>query len=189
MTPQTAPKWIKPAVDFGPILIFFVVSKVAGIMAGTAVIIVATLLALGLGYWATRRLAVMPLVTAIVVTVFGGLTLWFDDETFFKMKPTIVQALFAVILFGGLLLKRPTLQYVLGEALKLTDEGWWQLTRRYAFFFVAMAVLNEIVWRHVSTDTWIDFKVFGILGLTVLFSLTQMPLMKRHMIETGGEQS
>jgi intracellular septation protein len=184
MTPQNAPKWIKPAVDFGPLAVFFIVSKLGNIMQATAAVIVATLLALALGYWATRRVALMPLVTAIVVTIFGGLTLWFNDETFFKMKPTIVQALFAAILLGGLLLKRPTLQYVLGDTLKLTDAGWLTLTWRYAVFFIAMAVLNEIVWRHVSTDLWVDFKVFGILGLTVLFSLSQMPLLKRNMIET-----
>jgi intracellular septation protein len=188
MTPQTAPKWIKPVVDFGPLLVFFIAYKMDGLMTATLALIIATLLALAVGYAVTRKLAIMPLVTAIVVTIFGGLSLWLHDGIFIKMKPTIVQGIFAVILFGGLILKRPTLQFVMGEALKLSDAGWRQLTWRFAIFFTAMAILNEIVWRNVAEDTWINFKVFGILGLTMLFSLAQMPLMKRHMVETTPDQ-
>jgi intracellular septation protein len=184
MTPKNAPKWIKPLVDFGPLAVFFVAYKMGGLMAATLALIVATLVALAIGYWATRRLAAMPLVTAIIVVIFGGLTLWLNDGVFIKMKPTIVQGIFALLLFGGLILKRPTLQYVMGEALRLSDSGWRQLTLRFALFFTFMAILNEIVWRNVSEDLWIDFKVFGIFGLTILFTLAQMPLMKRHMIET-----
>jgi len=189
MAAATSPKGIKFLVDFGPLAVFFVAYKVGGLMPATLALIIATLVALAIGYWATRKLALMPLVTAVIVTIFGGLTLWLNNDIFIKMKPTIVQGFFAVILFGGLLLKRPTLQFVMGEALKLTNDGWRQLTLRFALFFTGMAILNEIVWRNVPEDLWIDFKVFGILGLTVLFSLTQMPLMKRHMIDTGGEQS
>lgn len=189
MTPQNAPKWIKPVVDFGPLAVFFIAYKTGGLMPATLALIITTLAALALGYWATRRLALMPLVTAVVVTIFGGLTLWLQNDIFIKMKPTIVQAFFALILFGGLILKRPTLQFVMGEALKLTEDGWRLLTFRFALFFTFMAILNEIVWRNVAEDLWIDFKVFGILGLTVLFSLSQMPLMKRHMIDTSSEQS
>jgi intracellular septation protein len=147
-----------------------------------------TVACLAIGYWATRQISPMQRVTAAVILVFGTLTLVLHDNSYAKMKPTVIQALFAILLFGGLLLKRPTLQYVLGDALKLTDEGWNQLTWRYAFFFAGMAILNEIVWRNFSENAWVDFKVFGILGLTILFSLMQMPLMKRHMIDTGGEQ-
>lgn len=187
MTPQNTPKWIKPVVDFGPLLVFFIAYKMGGLMPATLALIIATLVALAVGYWATRRLALMPLVTAVIVTIFGGLTLWLQNDIFIKMKPTIVQAFFALILFGGLVLKRPTLKFVLGEALRLTDAGWRHLTLRFALFFSAMAILNEIVWRNVAEETWIDFKVFGILGLTMLFSLSQVPLMKRHMIDPGGE--
>jgi intracellular septation protein len=182
--PANSPKGIKFLVDFGPLAVFFVAYKVAGLMQATIALIVATVIALAIGYVATRRLALMPLITGLVVLVFGGLTLWFNDGIFIKMKPTIVQGIFAVLLFGGLLLKRPTLQYVMGDALQLTDDGWRILTFRFALFFTSMAILNEVVWRNVSEDLWIDFKVFGILGLTILFSLSQMPLMKRHMIET-----
>ncbi|MBL8710443.1 MAG: septation protein A [Rhodospirillaceae bacterium] len=183
MPPKPAPKWLKPVVDFGPIILFFIAFKMAGLMAATAILVGATILLLALNYAITRHVALMPLVTAIVVTIFGGLTLWLDDERFVKLKPTIVQALFALILFGGLILRRPTLKYVLGEALKMSDDGWRQLTWRFALFFTAMAILNEIVWRTVSTDLWVDFKVFGIIGLTMLFSIAQVPLMKRHMVE------
>jgi len=182
--PAHSPKGIKFLVDFGPLAVFFVAYKVAGLMQATIALIVATVIALAIGYVATRRLALMPLITGLVVLIFGGLTLWFNDGVFIKMKPTIVQGIFAVLLFGGLLLKRPTLQYVMGDALQLTNDGWRILTFRFALFFTSMAILNEIVWRNVSEDLWIDFKVFGILGLTILFSLSQMPLMKRHMIET-----
>ena len=187
MTPKSTPKWIKPVIDFGPLLVFFIAYKIGGLMPATLALIITTLVALTLGYWTTRRLALMPLVTAVIVTIFGGLTLWSKNDIFIKMKPTIVQAIFAIILFGGLILKKPTLQFVLGEALRLTDSGWRQLTLRFALFFTAMAILNEIVWRNVAEAIWIDFKVFGILGLTMLFSLTQVPLMKRHMIDPGGE--
>lgn len=189
MAGTTSPKGVKLLVDFGPLAVFFVAYKLGGLMPATLTLIVTTLVALAFGYWATRRLALMPLVTAVIVTIFGGLTLWLNNDIFIKMKPTIVQALFAIILFGGLILRRPTLQFVLGEALKLTDDGWRKLTLRFALFFAGMAVLNEIVWRNVAEATWIDFKVFGILGLTMLFSISQMPLMKRHMIDSSGEHS
>ncbi|MBI2253640.1 MAG: septation protein A [Proteobacteria bacterium] len=183
MAGASSSKGIKLLVDFGPLVVFFIAYKAAGLMSATVALIIATVIALAIGYIATKRLAIMPLITAVVVVIFGGLTLWFNDAVFIKMKPTIVQGIFAVLLFGGLALKRPTLQYVMGDALQLTEAGWRILTLRFALFFTAMAILNEIVWRNVSEDLWIDFKVFGILGLTILFSLSQMPLMKRHMIE------
>ncbi len=184
MAGAPSPKGIKLLVDFGPLIVFFVAYKIAGFMAATISVMAATFIALAIGYAVTRRIAVAPVITAIVIAIFGGLTLWLQDETFFKMKPTIVQGVFALLLFGGLALKRPTLQYVMGDALQLTREGWRLLTLRFALFFTVMAILNEIVWRNVSEELWIDFKVFGIFGLTILFSLSQMPLMKRHVIET-----
>lgn len=184
MSPKNAPKWIKPVVDFGPLVLFFIAFKLYDLRVATAVVMAATLACIAIGYWVTRQVSPMQRVTAVVFLIFGTLTLVLHDNSYIKMKPTVVQALFAALLFGGILLKRPTLQYVLGDALKLTDYGWRQLTWRYAFFFTFMAVLNEIVWRNFSEDAWVDFKLFGILGLTILFSLSQMPLMKRHMIET-----
>ena len=123
----------------------------------------------------------IPLITAAVVAVFGGLTLWLQDETFIKMKPTIVQALFAAILLGGLLVDRPLLKPLLGKMMPpMSDRAWRRFTLRYALFFIAMALLNEVVWRTQSTDFWVTFKVFGLTGLTILFILTQMPFIARE---------
>jgi intracellular septation protein len=129
----------------------------------------------------------MPLVTLAVVGIFGGLTLWLQDETFIKMKPTIILGLFAAVLGGGLGIGRPPLRFLMGSALELDDAGWHKLTLRFALFFAATAALNEIVWRTQSTDLWVDFKVFGILGLNVLFMLTQIPLIKRHQLNSPAE--
>ncbi|MBK8157604.1 MAG: septation protein A [Rhodospirillaceae bacterium] len=187
MTTPTAPKWIKPAVEFGPLVVFFIAFKVYDLRVATGVLMAATVVCVAIGYWTTRKISPMQRVTAVVVLLFGTLTLVLHDNSYVKMKPTVVQALFAIVLFGGAILRRPTLQYVLGEALKLNDSGWRQLTWRYAIFFTCMAILNEIIWRNFSEGFWVNFKLFGIVGLTLLFSLAQMPLMKRHMIETPGE--
>jgi intracellular septation protein len=152
----------------------------------------ATAVALGLSLAIARRVPLMPLITAGVVGVFGGLTLILQDETFIKMKPTIVQILFAAILLGGLVLGRPLLKPLMGAAWSMDDQGWRKLTFRFALFFLAMAGLNEAVWRTQSTDVWVSFKVFGILGLTLLFALAQTPLMRRHHLaaeEAGGDEA
>jgi intracellular septation protein len=124
----------------------------------------------------------MPLVTAVVVGIFGGLTLWSGDETFIKMKPTIVQALFAIALLGGLAFGRPLLKPLLKAAWPMDETGWRRLSLRFGLFFAAMGALNEVVWRTQSTDVWVMFKVFGLLGLTLLFSIAQVPLMTRHRL-------
>jgi intracellular septation protein len=126
---------------------------------------------------------VVPLITLLVVGVFGGLTLWLQNDTFIKMKPTVIQGLFALILFGGLLMNKPLIRYVVGGALQLDEAGWRRLSFRFGCFFSAMAGLNEIVWRTQSTDFWVDFKVFGIIGLTLVFILSQVPLIKRHSLD------
>ena len=125
----------------------------------------------------------MPLVTAGVVLVFGGLTLILQDELFIKIKPTIVNGLFAAAIFGGLALGRNFVQVVMGAVVNLDDKGWWILAVRWGAFFIVLAILNEIIWRSVSTDAWVSFKVFGILPLTLVFSLAQVPLLTRHAIE------
>jgi intracellular septation protein len=184
---NTQHSWVKHLVDWGPLVAFFVAFKVGGIMQATVVLIVVTAVLTGLGYSLTRKIQPMPLVTLVVVGVFGGLTIWLQDETFIKMKPTIILSLFAAVLIGGLIIGRPPLKFLMGSALELDDAGWRKLTLRFALFFVATAALNELVWRTQSTDLWVNFKVFGILGLNLLFMLTQFPLIKRHQINQPTE--
>ncbi len=174
------PRWLQSAVDYGPLAVFFLAYVAFGLMAATAAIIAASLIALALAWTVQRRVPLLPLITAAVVAVFGGLTLWLQDETFIKMKPTIIQALFAAILIGGLAFRRPLLKPLLGRMMPpMPEAAWRQFTLRYALFFIAMAALNEVVWRTQSTDVWVTFKVFGLTALTVLFILTQMPFIAR----------
>jgi intracellular septation protein len=130
----------------------------------------------------------MPLVSGVVIVVFGGLTLALQDELFIKLKPTIVNTLFGLILLGGLYFRKPLLALVLDSLFHLDDEGWRKLTLRWALFFFVLAALNEVIWRSVGTDLWVNFKVFGILPLTLLFALSQAPLMSRHMIGESNTQ-
>ena len=177
---DSPPRWLRPTVDYGPLVAFLVVYLWAGIIPATIAVMATTGVALVLSLAIERRVPLMAVVTAVVIGVFGGLTLWFNDETFIKMKPTIVQALFAAILFGGLLFGRPLLAPLLGKTWPMTEQGYRVLTFRFALFFAAMAGLNEIVWRTQSTDVWVYFKVFGIMALTFLFALSQAPFMMRH---------
>ncbi len=170
----------KLAIELGPLLIFFGGNAAAGIYAGTAAFMVATVLSLGFAWWRYHKVPVMPLVSAGIVLAFGGLTLYLHDDTFIKLKPTIVYTMFAVLLFGGLLTKKPVLELLFGPVFNLTDEGWRKLTLRWAVFFLAMAVVNEFVWRNFSTDTWVSFKAFGFLPITFLFAMSQVPLMQRY---------
>ena len=124
----------------------------------------------------------MPTVGALIILIFGGLTIYFDNEVFFKRKPTIINLLFAIILYGGEILKKPLLKYILGSALKLQTEGWEKLTKRWIGFFIALAILNEIIWRTQSTDIWVNFKVFGILPITFIFTAFQISLINKYKI-------
>src|SRR5690349_9632082 len=166
---------VKLALDLGPLVLFFVANSRYGIFAATATFMVAVLAALLVSYVMTRRLPIMPVVTAIVVVVFGGLTLILHDATFIKVKPTIIYALFGAILLGGLVFNKSLLGVVFDSLFQLSDEGWRKLTLRWALFFLALAVLNEVVWRNVSTDTWVTFKVFAVVPLTILFGALQVP--------------
>jgi intracellular septation protein len=170
----------KLAIELGPLLIFFAVNAAAGIFAGTGAFMAAMVVSLGVAWWRYHKVPVMPLVSAVIVLAFGGLTLYLHDDTFIKLKPTIVYAMFAVLLAAGLLTRKPVLELLFGPVFNLTDEGWRKLTLRWAIFFVAMAVLNEFVWRNFSTDTWVSFKAFGFLPLTFLFAMGQVPLMQRY---------
>jgi len=184
-----APRWLKPVVDYTPLAAFFVAYLLKGLFVATGALMAATVVVVILSLAIERRIPVMPLVTAGIVMVFGGLTLWLNDERFIKMKPTIVQALFSVVLFGGLALRRPLLKPLLQSAWKLSDRGWYLITLRFAVFFAAMAVLNEVVWRNFSTDVWVNFKIFGILALTFVFTAFQVPLITRHQLPADSAES
>ncbi|MCE4226388.1 septation protein A [Methylobacterium sp. C25] len=183
------PPLLKLVLEIGPLVIFFLGNAYAEkfgiapdqkLFAATGVFIGATLLALGVHYAMIRRLPIMPLVSGVVVVVFGGLTLALQDKTFIMMKPTIVNSLFGLVLLGGLLFHKSLLSVVLDSVFALTDEGWRKLTLRWGLFFLALAVLNEVVWRTQTEDFWVSFKVFGIMPLTVVFALAQTPLLMRY---------
>ena len=164
----------------GPLLAFFAANASYGIFVATGVFMVAIVLALVVAYAAARHIPTLPLVSGVIVMVFGGLTLYLQDETFIKLKPTIVNALFAAVIFGGLGFGKNYVKSLLGTMVALNDAGWRLLAIRWGLFFVVMAVVNEIVWRNFSTDTWVSFKVFGFLPLTVVFALAQTPLIHRY---------
>lgn len=196
--------WLKLAIEAGPLVVFFLANgrdgfpefrslwlapgaqplAEQGLFEATAAFMLATVIALAAGWMLERRLPVMPLVSGIFVLVFGGLTLVLADETFIKLKPTLVNGLFAVILFGGLMAGRPLLKPLFGAAMQLSDRGWNTLTWRWTIFFVFLAVLNEVVWRAFSTDFWVSFKLFGVMPITLIFAIAQTPLILREQIET-----
>jgi intracellular septation protein len=171
---------VKIALDLGPLVLFFFANSRFGIFTATATFMVAVLAALAASYVLTRRLPIMPVVTAIIVIIFGGLTLFLHDDTFIKVKPTIIYALFGAVLLGGLLFGKPLLGVVFDSLFHLTAEGWRKLTVRWALFFLVLAVLNEIVWRNTSTNIWVDFKVFGVMPLTLVFGALQYPLLQKY---------
>ena len=182
-TQRTTNPLVRLLIEAGPLLVFFVFNARGDIFAATGAFMVAILASLAASWLLERRLPVMPVVSAGVVLVFGGLTLYLQDELFIKLKPTIVNLLFAAVIFAGLATGRNFLRIVLGAVIHLSDEGWRILAIRWAVFFVALAVLNEAVWRNFSTDTWVAFKVFGMLPITLAFSFAQVPLIARHAIE------
>ena len=179
--------WVKPLSDYGPIVVFFGAYLGWNLLVATAALMATTAVALALSLIVNRRVPLMPLITAGVVGVFGGLTLALNDDTFIKLKPTIVQTLIAGVLLGGLLFDKTLLKPVMGTAWPMDDAGWRKLTRNFGFFFLAMAVANEIVWRTQTTDFWVTFKVFGIIALTFAFSMTQIPILNRHRVEEDAE--
>lgn len=174
---------LKLVLDIGPLILFFAANSKFGIFAATAGFMVAVLIALAVSYVLTRHIEVMPIVTAIIVLIFGGLTLVLHDELFIKLKPTIIYLLFGGTLLGGLALGKPLLGMVFDQMFHLTDEGWRKLTWRWVLFFFALAVLNEIVWRTQTTDFWVSFKLFGVVPLTFVFGALQMPLINKYSVE------
>ena len=173
----------KLLIDIGPLAVFFIFYTRSGLQASILPFMVATVIAVLFSYILEKKIPIMPTVGAAIVLLFGCLTIYFDNYVFFKMKPTIINVLFAVILYGGILINKPLLKYLLGAALKLEEAGWKILTQRWIGFFIALAILNEIVWRTQSTDVWVNFKVFGILPITFIFTMTQFPLIKKYQIE------
>jgi len=173
----------KLLIDIGPLAVFFIFYTRSGLQASILPFMLATVIAVIFSYILEKKIPIMPTVGAGIVLLFGGLTIYFDNDVFFKMKPTIINLLFAVILYGGVLINKPLLKYLLGAALKLEEAGWKILTQRWIGFFIALAILNEIVWRTQSTDVWVSFKVFGILPITFIFTMTQFPLIKKYQIE------
>lgn len=181
--PKNERQGLKMLIELGPLLVFFFAYMKFGLYTATGVLIVATLVSLIASKLLLGRITIMPIVTAVIVSIFGGLTLWLNDATFIKMKPTIVNLLFAAVLGIGLILKRPFLKTLFDGAFQLTDVGWSKLTVRWIGFFLFVAILNEYVWRNFSEATWVNFKVFAILPLTFIFAAAQVSLMQKYAIE------
>jgi len=171
--------WLKFALELGPLALFFLAYGRLGIYAATGILMAGVLGTLAVSYVLLRRIPIMPLVTAAIVVIFGSLTLIFHDETLIKIKPTALYVLFGAALLVGLALKKPLLKIMFDGALNVTEEAWRILTWRWSFFFLALAVLNEIVWRTQTTDLWVKFKTFGFMPLTLAFALAQAPLILR----------
>jgi intracellular septation protein len=171
------------ALDLGPLFVFFIAYRFLGIYAATGVFMGAVLIALVLDYVFERKLSPVPIMTAVLVMIFGGLTLYLKNDIFIKMKPTALYSLFGLTLLGGLYFNRLFLKYLLSLGFEMPDSAWRTLTLRYGIFFLAMACANEIIWRNFPTDIWVDFKVWGAIPLILLFSLTQAPFLMRHQSE------
>jgi intracellular septation protein len=167
-------------LDFLPLVTFFIGFKLAGIALATALMVGFTCVSLTAIYLMEKRIALLPLISGVCVLVFGSLTLLFDSELFIKLRPTIVNTLFAMILLVGAYgFKQGWLKYVMGFAFHVSDACWLILSKRWACLFLGLACLNELVWRNFSTDTWVNIKVFGFIGITLVFSMAQLPLMER----------
>jgi intracellular septation protein len=181
---KTAPHpFFKLATELGPLIVFFVANAKFDLFVATGAFMVAIVAAMTASYVVTRHVPLMALVTGIIVIVFGTLTLVLHDETFIKVKPTIIYGLFAAILGGGLLFGRSFIAIMFDQVFNLTALGWRILTIRWALFFLGLAILNEIIWRTQSTDFWVAFKAFGVIPLTMVFAITQMPLTKRYHLD------
>lgn len=177
---------LKLAFELGPVAIFFVTNAYFDIFTATACFMVATVVALAGSRMVFKKVALMPLITGVFVLLMGGLTIYLSDEFFIKIKPTIVNLLFATILLGGLYYGQYFFKLLLSDAIKLTDEGWRILTLRWGLFFIFLAILNEVVWRNFSTDTWVSFKFLGIMPLTFVFAIAQFNVIRNHQLSDDG---
>jgi len=181
--------FLKLALEVGPLAVFFIANGRFGIFYATASFMAATLISLVTSRIFLKRIPVLALVTGVFVMTFGFLTIYLHDETFIKIKPTVVNTLFAFILAAGLYFRRPVLKLALGEILQMQDEGWRLLTLRWMGFFIFLAILNEAIWRNFSTDTWVSFKSFGMMPLTFVFMMFQITLIMRHQISDVSSDS
>ncbi len=179
---------LKLTLEIGPLVVFFLANSQFGIFTATMAFMIATAISLSLSYAIARTIPTMPLITGVFVMVFGGLTLWLQDDTFIKLKPTLVNILFGSILTFGLLTGRLFLKMIFDSSIALTDTGWTILTKAWIGFFFTLALLNEIVWRSFSTDFWVAFKLFGIMPLTIAFSIALVPVMLKHAVELPGAE-
>ncbi|MEQ8824170.1 MAG: septation protein A [Filomicrobium sp.] len=171
---------VKLAVELGPLVVFFIANSQGGIFTGTAWFMGATVVSLTASRYLLGRIPVMPLISGAAILFFGGLTLWLQDALFIKIKPTIVNMMFASILLGGLAFGQSLLKYVLDETISLTDEGWRILTLRWGLFFIFLAGLNEVIWRNFSEEFWISFKIWGIMPITMIFAMAQVGLLQKY---------
>ena len=177
--------FLKFITDFGPLLIFFIVYYKSGKNLTTAIppLIIATIIAVALAYFIEKKIPYVPLIGGIVITLFGGLTLYFNNPIFIYMKPTIVNLIFAcVLIVSNILYKKNFLKIFLQSAFQLDDIGWNKLNFRWAYFFIFLAFLNEVVWRTQPEVIWVNFKVWGILPITFIFTVIQVPLINRHKL-------
>jgi intracellular septation protein len=180
------PQLRRLALDLGPLILFFAAFQLAGIFAATAIFMIAVLVSLALGWHLEKKLSPIPLITAILVMIFGGLTLYLHNDTFIKVKLTVLYTIFGTTLLGGLRFNRLFIKYVFAEAFDLTEKGWRGLTWRWGIFFISLAALNEAIWRNTSTATWVSFKVWGIMSLIFLFALAQTPFLLKHHNDPEG---
>ena len=185
---------LRMALDYGPLVVFFAVNflghgpAIGRIVMATVAFMAAMVVALAVSWWKTRHVSPMLVISAVLVIVFGGLTVWFHDDRFIKMKPTFVYGIFAAVLGFGLATDRPLLQSLLETAYPGLDAvGWRKLTRNWAIFFVGMACLNEAVWRSTTTDFWVGFKLWGAIPLTLIFAIANVPMLMRHGLSAGGD--
>ena len=176
---------MKQLFEFFPLIVFFVVyyKSDKDLYLSITAVIIATLISLVALYIKERKISTMMLVSTIILIVFGGLSIFLKNDIFFKMKPTIINALFAIILIGSTFFNKPVLKLLLNSSMKLTDQGWSLMNKLWSGFFIFLALLNEIVWRTQTTDVWVNFKVFGIMGITIIFTIVQIPFLKRHFID------
>ena len=180
---ELRPQIIKLVLEVGPLVVFFLTNAKFEIYIGTAAFMTAMVISLVLSWILLKRIAIMPLVSGVLVLIFGGITLLLHDDTFIKLKPTVINTLFGVALIGGLFFKNSLLRYVFGDVYKLEDEGWRILTLRWGLFFLALAVVNEVVWRTQTTDFWVAFKVWANMPITIIFAASQLPVLNKYALK------